>query len=244
VKKLLVFFALSGGLCFGNTNQQVLLAATVAAGGSTPAFGAENTRGSETASTGTTVIPITGAGITSGNAAVIFVSWESSTETLTSVTDSKGNTWTLGTPAVKSGDGNNVLARCVLASSLTSSDTVTLTWGTAGFSNRYWMIAYATGTGATQPDAQNSGNSTFGTSINAPTITPVAAKTIVFQSFLLSSGVTYSGGTWTGIGTFNGVGSYTTYYLYKVYSSAPGAVSPDGTLSGANATAGVNISLK
>jgi len=211
-----------------------------AAAPSAPAWGGELDRWSELSDGSTSTIDLT-SGIAQGNTIILFVQWVSAGQTLDSVADDKGNTYSVLTSYQYNDTANHSIVTAYAATALADTDDITITWGSAHYSNRWGMVAYATNCASSgQPD-QTAANAAYGTAVS------IAASTTATDTLLLGSiGVpdpqTVSSINWTFSGASHIHAGYGTYYMYSQASSS-GSKDPGGTISEADAWGGIWISL-
>lgn len=122
---------------------------------------------------------------------------------LSSVTDSKGNTWVVDHTYGPNTTANSIsFAHGIITTAVTSADTVTLTWTVSGNVNRSIWIQEVTGLAVASTFdtfADNTGNST--TPTTGPTATLAQADEIVF----CTAGNTTNNSTWTPGATYTSV---------------------------------------
>lgn len=208
-----------------------LFTATVfrpSAAAANPSFVREDTRNLETASGATSTIDIQ-TDITSGQRAVVVVQWVSASQTLDSVTDSDGNTWTVNSTDTINTAINVAICSTVTAATLSSTDTITLNWGTAGFTYRSWgLFVINNSTGG--EDVEATGES-FGTAISA-SATTTAATTIIGVVTMDSQSQTYGSSSFTVSGAALDWGASRRSYFVQSDQASSGSKNVDGTLSG------------
>lgn len=204
---------------------------TVAA---SPTFNAElNDRWTATASGSTSVRTLVGS-CAAGHTLAVAVGWISATQTISSVTDSRSNTYTVHTISSSWDGGNGKLqwASGYMTTALQVGDTVTITWASPALTYRafaYFDVSNAASAG--QPDQQSSaiGNSTSPSASASTTATNTCLLGIVG---LASNSRTYGSSNWTVSGAVHDWPDLQdrTYYMYK-NASASGAQDPGGTVN-------------
>lgn len=180
----------------------------------------------------TTAITLSGA-VAQNNRVTVIFTWSGAGQSLGSVTDSRGNTYSIvGTPQTATVGGvamTVALATAKATTALQVGDTITLNWTGANFGYRFGRVFNTTDVSSTgQPDAVTL---TTGTSSSptAPAST-TAAKTSAI-GMIIAGNVTYTTGTWTISGTPDFLdGTFRCAYVYKDFTSA-GSKDPAGTLS-------------
>lgn len=172
------------------------------------------------------------AGIPAGGYAVAYIGLEApSTQTNSSVADSRGNTWTMRAQRLNNSVHQAAIATAPITTALQSGDTVTVTLsGTNPSSDRAIRIVYFYGVAtASQPDAtvNNAANSqTVSDSITTGTDGSVIVAIVQSQRTDTGGGsdfYVYSGGNFTDTGSGAqdfGYGATTvglrSYLLYKI----------------------------
>lgn len=127
-----------------------------------------------------------------GNLVCVAVYASAEQGDVSSVTDSKGNTYLFATNSLNSNNGIYVwIYYSFLTSALTTSDTITATWASPYYC--YRAMSAAAFSGATTFDAAASANGN-GSSVSVPG--SVAANSIIFDAFCGSS---YTGTGFAGI---------------------------------------------
>ena len=220
-------------------SQQIMWALGAAAGGgSAPAFSAEIQRNIETASTATTVLTVAST-IAAGQRIIIPVSWDSATQTVTSVTDSAGNTYGLiaGPIAIGGSNSQTAIYSANASTGLTGGvGTITITWGTPAFTFRAWAVFTILNTNTSNASVVDITKTATGTATTAVTAsaTTLTATTLCFAVIDAGAAVTISASNWTVSGAAQGWdgAASTLFYAYKATSST-GAQDPGGTLSAA-----------
>ena len=196
-------------------------------------------RGDETTDTATSVITLSG-GVSTGNRAVVLLYYDNGPNAIaSSAVDSKGNTWAIN---VTTTDGSRAcsIVSAQVTSALAASDTITVTWTSAPYGQRIWLVHSVPSTGALNQTAADS--TTYGTTVSLPATTTATAHLIGILANNQPS--TYSGSNWTAGTVYIGRAGDKVYPVYTE-SAAAGSQNPGGTLSPAgsqfNAWAGYAV---
>lgn len=213
-----------------------ILAGSVPVASNTPTFGAAiGSNLGPTGSAGTTVITLGTAVNQNDEVTVIFV-WSGGGQTLSSISDSKGNSYSvLQTQAATVGGVavTVVLACAKAATALAVSDTITLTWGGATFGYRFGRAFSTTDVQSSgQPDQSAKATGT-GTSPSAAASTTATKTSAV--GLVLCANATYTAGSgWSVIGTADFIDStFRCSYVSANFTSA-GSKDPAGSLNASN----------
>ena len=190
-------------------------------GGGTPTFGSEIQRNTETSGSSTTVLTLASA-VAQNERVFVIVSWNTAAgETVSTVTDSKGNTYTKDKESLQVIANQSVsLWSANAGTALTTSDTVTITWGTPGFSFRSWVILKGSGMAASSAVDQTGSATGLGTAVSAPATTTTANTLLIGTIMTNDQNDTYSGSNWTISGAAHNWGTYQNYYFQKAETSA------------------------
>lgn len=212
-----------------------------AASAASPAFGAEIQRGNQDDSTATTVITLA-SGIAQHSRVIVCVTWQSASQTASTVTDGGGNTYAKDKEiyGVNGGNINMSLFSANATTALSASSTITITWGSPAFTRRQYCVITGTGIAASSAVDQTASGASFGTSPSATASTATANTLLVGFVTLETQARTYGSGAWTAIGaaqTWSGT-SGKNYFFYKV-ASATGSQNPGGTISASSDTWGM-----
>lgn len=234
-KSFVLFLALAAAVV-AHAQWLPILSAGVSTSSNTPVFVKDaGSNLGPTGSTSTTVITLTGAIAQNDQVTVVFT-WSGAGQTLTSVTDNKGNTYAVlqTQPATVGGVAvTTVIATAKAATALAVSDTVTLNWGSAAFGYRFGRV-FDTGSvqGSGQPDQSAKATGT-GTAPSAAASTTAAKTSAV--GLVLCANATYTVGSgWTISGTPDFIDStFRCNYVYGDFASA-GSKDPAGTLNASN----------
>jgi hypothetical protein len=198
---------------------------------SAPAFGAENTRGTSLDAVSSKVITLA-SGIAAGARSIVIYG-NGSGDTVSSVTDSAGNTYTLMKGQALYSDSTNFtnIYSAHVTTALSAGATITVNFSASNYSYKSWMVCSATGCASSgQPD-QIAGNSSYSASVSA-SASPATSPTLLIGVVRCRTSETYSGGGWTAIGSAHDVDVQRTYYVYKAVTGTS-AQDMAGTLSGA-----------
>lgn len=204
-------------------------------GGSSPAFGSEIQRGIDTAAgaVSTTVLTLA-SGVALNERAILILNWYSASITVSSVVDSRGNTWAKDKEALalSSPSANLSIWSANAGAALLTSDTITITWSSSATTYRAWALLRATGVATSSAvDQTAQGTATSATvTVSAST---TAANTLLIGNVLIESQArTLDATDWTIDGAAHdwAAGSFRGYYLYHPETAA-GSKNPNGTLS-------------
>ncbi len=201
------------------------------AGGGLASYVGEVERGGETGSATTTAIqPDTE--VPAGNHLVLIVSWLSSAQTLDSITDNEGNTWTQDKTVISSaGTDHTQIWSCTVATVLQTADTITLNWGSVGYGSRQWVLLEAENI-ATSSYVDITASAVSGYSSDTSAVaTTLSADTLVVGVTSFSTSQTISSLNWTQIGANQDM-STTRCAYFQGQESATGSKDSQGTLSG------------
>jgi hypothetical protein len=212
----------------GVTSISALNGVSATLGSAAPAYVAEvGTRFSATSSSSTSVLTVS-ATVPVGRRVVVVVNTASGSQTADSMTDSKGNTYTKVSDSISGDDIRRVIFSAPVTTELVSSDTITVTWGSAHFSYR-GMAAFALANAATL-DTENNTYQSFTDSPSSPDTT-TAAATVAIGVLRTAQTRTYTT-AWQAIGAAHDFGEGNrAYYFFEEFASA-GSKNPAGSLSG------------
>lgn len=226
-------------LSVGDLSVGTITSGSGGGGGGTPAYVGEIQRGQELgAPTSTTVITLA-SGVSSGNRVVILFKWYLGTQTISSIADSRGNTYVVDKTLTHDTSVYHAVISAHVTTALQTSDTITITFSASGTSYRAWCVVNLSGCASSSAVDQTGSGFAFGTSVSAAASTTAAATVLVGQVDLFSIANTYGSSAWDSIGAaydWSGNGQR-TYFLKKVLTSA-GSQNPSGTVS-ANESWGV-----
>lgn len=174
-----------------------------------------------------------------GNPLVLYIAWSSITVNITSVTDSKGNTWVVE-PVVTGTAQRGTIAVCLDPLRLTAQDTVTITFS-AAVTNKAAALCEFLGVKATgTPRDGDTANSGAGTSGSSQTVTGTALTSTVNDDILFAvvftnqaaAADTLTASGWTQTGSeIHAASGISLYPAFKVLS-ATGTETFSGTVSG------------
>ncbi len=198
-------------------------------GGGSPAFGAEmgtfGDSGSET--TDTLTCSTNGCTTTAGNRIIVIIGARVDALTLSSVTDSAGNTYTIHDQSGASNAASGQITRLYIASApctnaLTTASTITANWGSATSHSLIMWAGFATGCNVSQPDGSVVVNPS-GSQTSAPTVTgtPVSTNTLAFAADIEVFLDTISGvaAGWTAVASSPLDQSCRTWIYWQTFSS-------------------------
>jgi hypothetical protein len=167
---------------------------------------------------------------------VVALGWEApSSMTLSSITDSKGNTWTIHTAKLFNSVHQCAIASADVVNPVAPGDTITIRYTSGVSAARSALIFYIKNVPPGAPIAQNMFNS-YGTAVNAPITVPDPGAFVV-GILQIEQNATYSNSLGTMIGARVNYGdSATTIGLcnYVFYKDAPisgGTFNPKGLIS-------------
>lgn len=194
----------------------------------------ESQRFSQDTTSTTDVWTLSGS-IATGKRAVACLGWEAPlAQTLASVADSKGNTWTVRVVHIYSSAHQSAIADANIVTALAPGDTITVTYGgTVVSSARACILTYLDGRNATQPDTSvhvNDFDNTAAQSITTGVANSIVVSSILVQAYSNSAqaasinfvnGAVYTqSGTDLNFGTVLGsTAGLRLYCLYKVTTS-------------------------
>jgi hypothetical protein len=193
--------------------------------------------GKNTTAGATTLVVSPAANATAGSLIIAYVN-ASAARTVTGVSDTKGNTWTVGpNPGGASVNGQ----RCSTqqnAGTLTTGDSITFTFSGTG-ANKVGTSIEITGYDTTTPFDSGVTNTVVGTTSTSPSVTAAGASTVAHEAIIglfawagaaqrtFTKGASYTASTEfdEGSGAFQGIA-----IEYKIVS-ATGTYTADGTLN-------------
>jgi hypothetical protein len=221
---------------YGESAQSAALVVSTDSAASPPAYVAEvGTRFSATASSSTSVLTVS-ATVPVGRRVVVIVGTVSGTQTADSMTDSKGNTYTRDVNSLGGSDQRKVIFSSVITTELVSTDTITVTWGSTGFTYRS-MAAFALSDAGTVDVS----NSTHQTSTSSPTsaASTTAAQTVAIGMLRTDNTRTYTT-AWQAIGGAHDFGGANRqYYFFEEFASA-GSKDPAGSIAASAGMASIS----
>jgi hypothetical protein len=183
----------------------------------------------------TTVVTVS-AVVPVGQRVVVLVSTYSNTQTVSGVTDSRGNTYAIDRTRQ---EASHYLAVCSapVTTQLEISDTITVTWASPGFTNRGVAAFSLIDADSNTPDQTAATYQASTTSPSAAATTTEAKTCAIGIVNLRHASATYGSSAWTVIGSahFWGGTNY-SYYVYANITTA-GSQNPGGTNSEAAPTA-------
>lgn len=175
-------------------------------------------------------------GVPAGTRAVITLGWEAtSSMALSSIVDSKGNTWTVHVTKFINSVHQCAVASANVVNSLAAGDSVTINWTAGQSADRSAMLLYVKNVPDGSPLVQNSFNS-YGTAVSAP-ITLSDSNAFVVGLVQIEQNATYSGSAGTPVGARVTYGDSSTtvglcnYVFYKDGPFSTGKFDPLGTIS-------------
>jgi hypothetical protein len=190
-----------------------------------------------------------GTTVAAGTFVVVCAISSARTATTFTVSDSQGNTWTLGGgPYPSATTGNTSTAQVAWAtlggSGWAATDTVTITTDVAGGAD--FMVFSLTGVDTTTPvDVAASAASGTGTAWAAPAVTGASGDLVLATGGIGGSGATLTPGSGFTL-YLRAAGSGTNpRAMATVYAAGTGAsLTPSGTISASNPWVGVSLSFK
>jgi hypothetical protein len=218
----------------GGSNSGTCSSAISGGGGGTPTGATEimkfNNTTNPTSGGKATIHP--SATINSGTTAVILFGFEAdSTINLSSVTDSKGNTWVIQHTALNNSVHRIAVMTAYMSSSLTPSDSIFINWSnTAGTDYAGDLLSIAAGDSSNNPSAKYP-IATYNDIVTIPGTVP--ANSIIVGLIQAQNPASYSGSNWTVLGTAQLGVSGSTIGLMNVYltttAANAGTQSPGGS---------------
>lgn len=201
------------------------VASTGGGGGGSPAFSREDTRITQTDSVSPSVVDIQ-SDITTGKRAVLIIQWRGA-QTISGITDSDGNTWTINSTNYPASSMHVVIASTVTGATLSASDSISIAWGAAEYSFRSWaLFVIDNSTGGEDVEATSD---TYNTTVSASATTTAATSIIGVVS--IDDTPTYSGSSFTVIGSAFDWGSGKRAYFVRSDEASTGSKNVGGTLS-------------
>ncbi len=186
--------------------------------------------------TATTAVTLSG-GIPSGNMSVVLIGTFSSTATVSGVTDTGGNTYSLDESRIFNGNHKLWVYSAPITTSLSISNTVTVAWGTPNYSNR--VIAINNLAGVTSKNV-SAANDTYSTSITIPGTTTVSKAVCI--GVINTSDETYSSSNWT-IESIMTQGSVNVYPVHTDEITS-GSKDPGGAISTIDSWGGIWVAYE
>ena len=164
--------------------------------------------------------------VAAGTRCILF---NGSSDLVTAVTDSVGNTWSVHTSHAASVVKGMSIASCLVATQITSANTITITYAGTNNLNRENYLIEVSGLAASPYDTSFWATGANGTSVSiGPTSTLAQANEIAFLFFEEDQVRTFTPtGGFTGSTTVNNV---TAHLAYKIVAATT-AVTGTGTLS-------------
>lgn len=231
--------------------QQAALSPRVAAFSSptasaaTPDYGGEVQRGSELGSSNSTTTITLSGGVSAGNRAVLLFRWYLNTQTISSVTDSRGNTWTVDKTLTHDTNNYHAIISAHVGTALQAGDTITITFSASASSYRAWCLVYLTGVASSSAVDQTASNNAYGTAVSVSAATTASSTVLVGQVHIFNQTKTYGSSSWDVIGAGQDWATTTlrSYFVKKTVSSS-GTQNPGGTLSANENWGGTWIAYK
>lgn len=202
----------------------------VVVAGDTPAYGGEIAKARlNSANTNAATATITVSPVSAGNLVVVSIHYNSVTQTVTSVTDSRSNTYILE-PTTIVDSFTIVMASSIISTGLQDNDVITANFGSVAYCVKTGTAVYFTD--VTETDTHKEAVLS-GTTINAAAT--VADNSVQF-GMVGTSERTYSSPAtgWTLIGDVLTNNRTENWYFYYGTFATGGSVSPGGTLSANN----------
>ena len=199
------------------------------------AFDAENSRTAWTGSESASTIAVASA-IAQNKRVVVVIAWDSASQTLTSVADSVGNTYAIQATRNSGSDTTHyAIASANASTALTSSDTISINWGSPAYTYRAAWVGTITGTNVTNATALDATASagTYGTAISISASTAATATALV-GLVDGSTGSTYTGSAWTALSQLSWGGAPNGLVIFWKNATASGTQDPAGTIGLAN----------
>lgn len=197
---------------------------------SNPVFDREDQRSAVLSSATTTVVTVATT-IAVGKRAVMLVRSQEGIS-LSSVTDSAGNTWTIDEAYTRTSQSQYAIASAHIGAALTGgAATITLTWSTGSYSYKDWALWQLSNVATSSAKDSFGEGAAFGSTIST-SITTVAAATCVVGFVGAGGTPTYTPATFTAQGAAIDTGDGTRLHLLRLDATSAGAKSPAGTYSG------------
>lgn len=203
--------------------------ASGAAASGAPAFDREDQRSAVLSSLGTTVLTVAST-FAVGKRAVLLIR-TSLTISVSGVTDSGGNTWTIDESYTRSSHADFVIASAHIASALTGgAGTITITWGAASYSYKDIALWQLSGVASSSAKDSSAEGEAFSTTVST-SVTTTATNTCVVGFAATSTQPTYTPATFTQEGAAIDTGDGGRIWLLHLDASSAGGKSPAGTFS-------------
>jgi hypothetical protein len=246
MRKIILALILIGLWCLPAHGQMLMqMGKAPAAGGGTPTWSAEiaTARLTETSDVATSAIAV--GAVAQNMRVVVAVYWYSAAgQTLDSVSDSRSNSYTIH--VTESADTPNYLAiaSANTTTALQAGDSITLHWGTPGFTYRAGSaFSFSNCNTTTQPDGTPVNVSSYGSSLSASGT--VANNTVQLGVAQVSTQTYTSPATgWSIIGAVHTTGNSLNLYYYRGTFATGGSKSPAGTIGSADSYDTVWVSFK
>jgi len=206
-------------------------------------FGSAVQSGYTTSASFTVPIALSGDVATGRRLVILWHSADATNPLITSVSDAKGNTWTVDRTYSAGGSNTLSIASSQITSGLVASDVITVTTGTVNGSVSGKVYQLCTITGMPSVDTPTAFTNAYAATVTMSAATTEARNILLGIIGAASSTATYSGGGWTAIdgGTpyiDNVLNGRRLYFVYKETASA-GTQNPGGAWSASIAQRGL-----
>jgi hypothetical protein len=153
---------------------------------------------------------------------------------LSTVTDSKGNTWTVDITQGSASNSANAIASSTLTTSLVSTDTITFNWN-ANVNGTVWLLLEVSGLLSGAKDVSNTSANTGAAAENGASVLTTNVDDFIVQNFGDSTNVTVSSiaAGWTQAGVRNQIAGPTGIVVIYQEQIVVGTYNGSVTCSGA-----------
>lgn len=185
-------------------------------------------------SSSNSAIVLTGA-VAAGNRVVLLAVGANGAR-ISSVSDTRGNTYTVDTYAGNDGTATQrvSMASAHVGTALQVGDTITVVWSDANFQGKNIYVCNLANCASTGQPNVTKARTVFAQLVSEAAST-TETNTVAIGIISIGGAGTYSGGSWTTIGTTDYSGRR-VYAIYSVLSSS-GSQNPSGTWNAANGQA-------
>lgn len=195
--------------------------------------------GVTTATGGTHTLTVPANQSSLGNELILILSDQG--DSVTSISDSKSNTWTIQKDFLNAGL-DVAIATCIPTSALTTSDTITVTCSNTGFAVLWGLEEFS---GLTQT---LDGTPQTGTTSTVSGLTTTNANDLILAAFsdFHSGAVTFTAASGYTAGTLVDIGSPGSFHLWWEWEivSSTGAQTTSGTSISSGQISGILLALK
>jgi hypothetical protein len=237
---ILVFVALAiNAQTSGSGN--IVIGFGPAAVSSSPTFGAEIVRGSD--STASTQFPIAVGALAAGNALIVSINTSATAVTVTGVTDPRGNTYTVNQSAAGACGGAfaSAIVSAIITTPLQAGDNLTVNVGSATGTRLYQAVSVS---GATAIDITTKSGSCSSTSVSIPASVVANSVQVGFVMNVNNTSPAYASSAWTAVGANQSSGAVGIITYLKNATVGAGTANPNGSFSSNQQWEGMWVSVK